>query len=184
MDGKERWRVATPEEQEQIEKSAHTQYVKTVVSTLKTIGMIALGLLLAGAVVQLLVRLITGYNPHFYGFVAYYIGISLGMAMVAWTNFEQERRMYRMYSGLRYTVSNGVCISKRQQKAAFHYSLNTGVRYTKKYYAKIQLENGEETEADVPYHIFSEIAKDTKVLCLHSDNANEETEVNLVHILK
>ena len=151
--------------------------------TIRTIAGMTVLLLAAGAVVQLIVRLITGYNPHFYGFVAYYIGIALGMTMVAWTNFEQERRMYRVYKGIRYTVMEGKCLSKRAQKAAFHYSLNTGVRYTKKYYAKILLSDGTETEADVPLHIFEALEPGTELLCLHSDNAQEEDEVNLVHIL-
>ena len=179
----ERWRPASEEERKKIEESAYLQYKNTVAATLKTIAGITAVLLAAGAVVQLIVRLITGYNPHFYGFVAYYLAIALGMTMVAWTNFEQERRMYRLYKGIRYTVADGKCISKREEKAAFHYSLNTGVRYTKKYYAKVLLEDGTETEADIPKHIFDKIRPGDALLCLHSDNAREEDEVNLVHIL-
>ncbi|MBQ6469452.1 MAG: hypothetical protein IJJ50_05315 [Lachnospiraceae bacterium] len=179
----ERWRPATKEEAEQIKQSAYLQYRKVLAATLKTIGMITLVLLVAGAVVQLAVRLITGYNPHFYGFITYYIAIALGMGMVAYTNFEQERRMYRLYRGIRYTVANGTCLSRHEEKAAFHYSLNTGVRYSKKYFAGILLEDGTETEADIPYHIYTEIRPGAKLLCLHSDNAQEEDEVNLVHLL-
>ena len=178
-----RWRPATPEEAEKIERSAYVQYRKVLLATLKTIGMITLALLLAGALVQLLVRLITGYNPHFYGFITYYIAIVLGMGMVAYTNFEQERRMYRLYRGIRYTVAEGKCISRHEKKAAFHYSMNTGVRYSKKYYAAVVLEDGTETEADIPYHIYTEIRPGDRLLCLHSDNAQEEDEVNLIHIL-
>jgi len=57
------------------------------------------------------------------------------------------------------------------------------VRYTKKYYAAIVLDDGTETEADIPYHIYTEIRPGSKLLCLHSNNAQEEDEVNLVHIL-
>ncbi len=179
----ERWRPASKEEAEQIERSAYLQYRKVLAATLKTIGMITLILLVAGAVVQLAVRLITGYNPHFYGFITYYIAIALGMGMVAYTNFEQERRMYRLYRGIRYTVANGTCLSRHEERAAFHYSLNTGVRYSKKYIAGILLEDGTETEADIPYHIYTKIRPGAKLLCLHSDNAQEEDEVNLVHLL-
>ena len=179
----ERWRPASKEEAEQIERSAYLQYRKVLAATLKTIGMITLILLVAGAVVQLAVRLITGYNPHFYGFITYYIAIALGMSMVAWTNFEQERRMFRLYQGFRYTVAHGTCLARHEKKAGFHYSLNTGVRYQKKYYASVRLEDGTETEADIPLHIYKIIRAGDELLCLHSNNAQEEDEVNLVHIL-
>ena len=178
----EHWRFATEEEAEEIKKSAYDQYKMTVLATLKTIGVITVLLLCAGALVQLLVLLIAGHNVHFYGFVAYYIAIALGMAMVAWTNFEQERRLYQFYAGIRYLVSDGTALAVREEKAAFHYSVRTGVRYTKKYYVDIVLEDGTETEADVPLPVWSGIKPGTKLLCLHSDNANEEKEVNLVHI--
>ena len=168
------------EERLEIREAAKKQYGLRIRTTALTIAGVLLGLLLLGALVQLGVLLIAGQNLHFYGFVAYYIAVAIGMVVVAVSLITGEFRLRGRFSGTRYMAGRGTVASVRIEPGRLMYTIDTGLRY--KHPSYVTVSDGEKVseELGLPHCVAAGMKKGDDVWIISMGEPDEIDEVLMV----